>query len=492
MSDFAEVKTLEAASATIQKKRVAMVVLDSVITDSRVLKEADTMSLAGFDVMVFGIKDVNVDADLILRDTGTRILLVDWRPDTFRAIGRIFNLFGLLAVVALAGLAYSLHSLLQGVGGLAAFVWKHSAFAPYVIIGGVVIFFSNRAARKAKTVALRLTNQKIEFGFFRRWWKLATNPKQMIYRLVSNEIIENEILDHLDEFNPVAVHCHDFSTLPLGVRYKRKHPKVRLIYDSHEIYCERPNYSEYQKTKIRKAQRKLSKHVDAFITVNQSVARFLTQNYPGLPSPWIIRNASPFRDVPVKYDGRLHRRLNLEPTDRIALYHGGIVKVRNLEMLLDAARLLPTDIHVVLMGWGNHAEELEEKAKEIQNCHIIPGVPQEELHLWTSGGWVGILPYSDICLNHKYCTPNKMWEYSSSGVPIITANLVELVSTIKEYKIGWTCGLPMTAQNLVECIMSITPDEHKEKVDACFKFQQLDCWEVYAQRLVALYREQLV
>ena len=491
MPDFAEVKTLEATTATIQKKRVAMVVLDSVITDSRVLKEADTMSLAGYDVMVFGIKDIKIDADLILRDTGTRILLADWRPATFRAIGRIFNLFGLLAVVILAGLAYSLNPILQSVGGLAALAWRNIAFFPYVIVGGVAVFFANRAARKANIVALRLTNQKIEFGFFRRWWKLATNPKQVIYRLVSNEIIESEILEHLEEFNPVALHCHDFSTLPLGVRFKRKHPKVKLIYDSHEIYCERPNYSEYQKVKIRQAQRRASKHVDAFITVNQSVAHYLLRAYPKLPTPCIVRNASPFRDKPVEYDGRLHKRLGIPSDTKIILYHGGIVKVRNLEMLLDAARLLPPDIHVVLMGWGNHAEDLEAKAKEIPNCHIIPGVPQEELHLWTAGSWLGVLPYSDICLNHKFCSPNKMWEYPSSGVPIIAANLVELVATIKEYNIGWLCGLPMTAQNLVECVMSITPDEHKAKVDACFKFQQLDCWEVYAQRLTTLYREQL-
>ncbi|MGH8604843.1 MAG: hypothetical protein ACREXR_19285, partial [Gammaproteobacteria bacterium] len=92
--------------ATAPSKRVAAVVFNSVNHDTRVLKEADSLARAGYDITVFGIQDSNCRDAQTLRDSGARIQRVDWRIRLPRTVffGPIFGriLFALVFAIVVA------------------------------------------------------------------------------------------------------------------------------------------------------------------------------------------------------------------------------------------------------------------------------------------------------------------------------------------------------------------------------------------------------
>lgn len=56
------------------------------------------------------------------------------------------------------------------------------------------------------------------------------------------------------------------------------------------------------------------------------------------------------------------------------------------------------------------------------NIYSYPAVSPD----YTSSADFGILFYENNCLNHNYCSPNKMFEYLMAEIPVIASNLYEM------------------------------------------------------------------
>ena len=55
---------------------------------------------------------------------------------------------------------------------------------------------------------------------------------------------------------------------------------------------------------------------------------------------------------------------------------------------------------------------------------------------YTSSADYGILFYEDSCLNHRYCSPNKIFEYFMAGLPVLTSNLFEMKRLVESEGVG--------------------------------------------------------
>src|SRR5262249_12457061 len=160
------------------------------------------------------------------------------------------------------------------------------------------------------------------------------------------------------------------------------------------LYEEQSMATPWQKRIYRRRQRFYSDKVDAFITINDSIAAHLKKRYPKLPQPVIVKNATRMPKGVVHYDGRLHRAAKLDREIKILLYQGGFAQFRGLEALVRSAALLPSDWALVMMGWGRHegalraiARTVDPKSKAIR---FLPGAPHAELAEWTAGGALGV------------------------------------------------------------------------------------------------------
>jgi glycosyltransferase involved in cell wall biosynthesis len=153
--------------------------------------------------------------------------------------------------------------------------------------------------------------------------------------------------------------------------------------------------------------------------------------------------------------------------------------------------LLPEGWALVMMGWGNFEPELRRIAAEVdpagERVRFVPGAPQEELGQWTAGGSLGVIPYENVCLNHWFCTPNKIWEYPVAGVPILASPFPELAKAVEENGIGLLLADPVTPANIAAVVASVGDDDLERMRERCGAFLARDNWSIYERRLIELY-----
>ena len=137
---------------------------------------------------------------------------------------------------------------------------------------------------------------------------------------------------------------------------------------------------------------------------------------------------------------------------KIIMYQGGITKVRNIDALCQAVEELD-DYTLVLMGGGEHdyINHLRQTYKKI----ILTGFinPPEHLYI-TSHARIGVIKYDYVFLDHAYCAPNRIWEFTGFGIPILGNDLPGLEYTIGNAGAG-ICVDMETPENISRAIREI-------------------------------------
>ena len=486
------------------RPRVSAVVLNSVSHDSRVLKEAESLVRAGYDVEVFGIQDNRVGDPVTTLESGLVIRRADWKCRAYSALALSIRAGGILLFI-LAVVAYSvifLHHL-----RLVAFLMSPAfIFAVGLLpLLAIPVVFHRKAWRFEKVAwNLRGTEPASEPATPRSvlvtgqllnpsHWKLGPRLAaigEFLRRRLFQHVQEQAMLALIEEFRPTIVHCHDLHTIGFGLKLKRR-LGAKVVYDSHELFENQSMISRSAAARARRRQRSAASRLDGFITVNESIARTLRDRYPALPEPVVICNATPLPAEPVLDDGRLREAAGVPAHERILLYQGGFAARRGLEALVRAAPLLPAGWTLVMMGWGSLESRLRAVAAEVdpagERIRFIPPAPREELAAWTAGGDLGVIPYENTCLNHWFCSPNKLWEYPVAGVPILASPFPELRGIIEPHGIGRLIDDPPSPRGIADAVAAITPEDLASMKANCRRFITGDNWSVYDRRLVSLY-----
>ena len=292
---------------------------------------------------------------------------------------------------------------------------------------------------------------------------------------------------------PELIHIHDHVVLTQAEELRAEY-NVPLIWDAHEIYEDLAGLDNEIGVLNAQIIKDNVKHVDGFITINESIAEFYHGRYPELPRGIVVMNATAPEPVP-EYDGRLHHAAGLSDSQKIVLFQGGFGPKRGLRELVRAASQFNDDWTLVLMGWGNLEDELRDLASkapresEQPDVVFLPGVPHDELQLWSAGASLGAIPYENTGLNHLYCTPNKLWEYPSAGVPILCTRLVELQRFIDTYGIGFLIPRDFTERDIATAVNEMDPQALARAKENCAPFIAQNNWDKFAPRLTSLYEQ---
>ena len=152
-------------------------------------------------------------------------------------------------------------------------------------------------------------------------------------------------------------HAHDLNTLPIAWWAARKND-AKLIYDSHELYLERNRFSSYTrlgKFILGRIEAFLIRRAHAVITVNNTIAKELACRYK-VQIPGVVMNAPSMRSpVYITSTGNgksLRVAIGIENDLHLILYSGGITFNRGLEKVIESLMYLP-DCYLVLMGNGS-------------------------------------------------------------------------------------------------------------------------------------------
>jgi glycosyltransferase involved in cell wall biosynthesis len=258
------------------------------------------------------------------------------------------------------------------------------------------------------------------------------------------------------EFKPEVIHAHDLETLELACTIKNE-LKIPIVYDSHEIASERNHHSPAQKNRAGIKEAKLIPNADVVIMVSDGCAEFTSAKY-GIALPTVIMNTPDFD--PTKTQVRdLRKELNI-PTGNLVLVHqGSLQKNRGVEQSIDAVRDI-ANITYVIIGYGQHRPFLEEYVVSSglsEKVKFFGPVPANQLIEWTASADIGICTIVGKTKSYLYAMPNKLFEYTMAGLPVIASNYPDMGKFVTENKMGITCD-PESAESINAAIQTLVND----------------------------------
>ena len=102
---------------------------------------------------------------------------------------------------------------------------------------------------------------------------------------------------------------------------------------------------------------------------------------------------------------------------KIVLYQGYIGYDRDISAIVKAVKQMGDDFLTVVVG--KDCGILKDYQKLDERIIHINFMPAPDYLLFTSMAYIGILTYTPDCLNNLFCAPNKIYEYTAFGLPMI-------------------------------------------------------------------------
>lgn len=290
------------------------------------------------------------------------------------------------------------------------------------------------------------------------------------------------------KYHADVVVAHDLPMLAVGHALATEFG-ARLVYDSHELFCEQ-DFSKGQRLSWAKVEARHIHACDRVITVNPSIARELEKRYK-LNKVHVIHNAEKMK-LTKERSWYLHDHFDIPRQHQVLLYQGGLSARRNLDQMVAAMALLERDdVHLVILGDGELSDYLNEQIESLQlsnRVHMHPAVEQERLLSVTVSASAGIIPYQATCLNNFYCTPNKLFEFIATCLPVLASDLPEIRRLVVGNSIGQVFDLT-TPSNIAKAIFDFFSDDDRLegwKNNLCAVRHQL-CWQSEGELLKEIY-----
>src|SRR5690606_12853007 len=118
--------------------------------------------------------------------------------------------------------------------------------------------------------------------------------------------------------------------------------------------------------------------------------------------------------------------------------------------------------------------------------YFYPAVSPQVLLGYTASADYGVSLIEDVCLNYRYCLPNKLFEYLMAGIPVLAANLPEMKRFVEEYKVGVIVQDNTPAALIKALDEALTQDKLglSQFIDVA---RQQFCWEQQEKVLFSIY-----
>jgi glycosyltransferase involved in cell wall biosynthesis len=172
----------------------------------------------------------------------------------------------------------------------------------------------------------------------------------------------------------------------------------------------------------------------------------------------VVSNGTEVSDFTVDDDrDALRREFGL--TGFTAIYAGAHGPANALDLLLDAAKALPA-INVLLIGAGARKASLQERAQVegLTNVEFRDPMTRIALARLLNGCDVGIHSIQPLPILAHGMSPNKLFDYMASGLPVVSNAAVAL----REIMIDGDCGHTGGPESLGACLNQVyeaTPEQ---------------------------------
>jgi glycosyltransferase involved in cell wall biosynthesis len=275
------------------------------------------------------------------------------------------------------------------------------------------------------------------------------------------------------QIRPALVHCCDYNTMWVGAAARLLCGSA-VVYDSHELWPDR-NQRVEPRAWLMAGEWLLTRVAHRVTTTSPAHAEVMARRYR-IPSPVTVRNipegTGPDRRplgttaAGASGDGRRARRPDPSP---LVVYVGGLQPNRGLEQAIEAvARIDGARLRLLGPGAPTYRSELEQLARAERvddRVEFSPPVAPAEVVPAVRDADLGLALFQPTCLSHRLVLPNKLFEYTLAGLPVLGSDLPMISAFISEHRLGATVD-PGDAEAIAAKIRELIEPEANARLRA--------------------------
>lgn len=261
---------------------------------------------------------------------------------------------------------------------------------------------------------------------------------------------------------------------------------VELVFDSHEIFSEAPTlYNRPMRKKIWKSlEGFILPKVKHFYTVSNGYADWFEKEYG--KRAVIIRNVptiSPNRESELKI-----QLPEVKSGEKVLIYQGVINFSRGIDKMIEAMQFVE-NAQLWIIGNGPKKAEFEELSSKLnltEKVKFFGSISPSQLKLVTPKADLGLSLEEDYGISYRYALPNKVFDYTHAGIPILGTYLPEIKQTIEEFGIGKTIQTH-DPKEIAELVTEMLAEGKSPYTENLAKAAKVFNWENEEEKLRKIY-----
>jgi glycogen synthase len=443
--------------------KIAMIVDNDVVRDSRVQKQARSAADRGWDVILLGIhrnpgqqrtrwRIGNARVKLLLKTTHLAPPRRQRSPAPLSSVLAFPTPRAEKHAVALnnarrLSLEYDRALAASGEadrGGL----MTHPAVVPMRRL----MFAMQRGITQRRVAAGERLAQSKEGGSFvtrlrTTFWTSMMGDRS--WRRLDPALHEWDLVfrDELAHQRPDIIHANDFRMLGVGARAKVRAAAegrtVRLVWDAHE-YLPGLKDDAVPSPKDRALWAYEREHIpfaDRVITVSETLADLLVRDHGLAQRPYIVENAPSLeQDLDEAFDRELRSDCGVGSDTPLLVYCGVAIAERGLETIVRGLTSMPA-VHAAFVvsdvesPFVRSMRELSRLLGVADRLHTVTYVPVDRIVSYLSSADVGVVAAHHLP-NNEISLPTKFREYSHAHLPLVVSDVKTVSEIVRRYGIG--------------------------------------------------------
>lgn len=282
---------------------------------------------------------------------------------------------------------------------------------------------------------------------------------------------------------PDIVHFHDPELIPFGLVMSVL--GYTLVYDAHEDVPEDILGKPWIPMILRRITAFVFSRFERFSVRFFKAVIFVIESQ--LPRLGFKKNIV-LHNFPILSD---YTDDTVEPAEKYFIHIGTLTEVRGLNEILDALLLLPEDYSLLVAGiFSPSAFETAQQHPAWSRVRYIEWVERKKLIPLTKKAIGGLLLFHPLP-NMYNSSPNKLFEYMASGIPVICSDFPGFREVVAKNE----CGIlvdPLDSKAIAEAMGALLRDEAgraRMGTNGLRAVRALYSWESESRKLIGLYSD---
>jgi len=329
---------------------------------------------------------------------------------------------------------------------------------------------------------VKVTRLPIRAGFGRG---LGNLPQVLAWQLG----LASWLIQHQREYD--LIHACDFDTVLPAVFAKWLYGK-QVVYDIFDFYADHLRATpSWAKEIIRKIDLAIINRVDAVLLVDDARRKQIAGSAPHRLAVIYNSPEDSAQELAESKDTLAGDGKTDGKPGKLGLVYVGLIQVeRGLLELLDVMQRHP-EWTLDLAGYGGDEKIIIGRCLDCPNVRWHGRVPYEQTLRMSQQADILIATYDPAIVNHRYASPNKIFEAMMLSKPIIVAENTNMDQIVRQADCGYIIEYGNVRQ--LEDAIAFYADEpqmqHQHGLNARRAYEQQYSWEKMRLRLLELYQQ---